>query len=115
MSPLKEVTVPLTRRNEKTLLEPLEPEYKSLERSTLEFVTRPISASDPPRVTSNGEVGRNRDCSIRVVMVRDRSGVEISEPEHDLVHGGTANSVGGEQIIGNVSRDCSVTLGPVPR
>lgn len=66
-------------------------------------------------MTINGKVGRDRNClAVLVILVRDRPRVEVSEPDHELVHVGTASGVGGEQIICNISYHFLSVLRPFP-
>lgn len=72
-------------------------------------------SSDSPSVTSDSDVSRNRDRAVCVVVEGEGPSVEVSEPDHDLIRSFSARGVGGKKIIGNISFDRSVTLGPVPR
>ena len=76
-------------------------------RQEREDVVRAVRTTvQVPGVSGKADAGCNGNrLSTRVVRGGDGTGVDIGEPDHDLVHVGATGRVGREQVVGDVSND----------
>ena len=118
ISPLKDVIgVPSAGRKENTALAPFVPENMFLHHTDgLAMLAGPKERHHAPVVPCDTEVARS-GCrrAISVVFEREGAGVEVGEPNHDLVRVRASRRVGREEVVRDVGDDrAGAALRPCP-
>ena len=74
------------------------------------------SGVNVPGMTRKTDALCNGDgAALGVVVERDGPGVEVGEPDHDLVHVRTPSRIGGEEVVSHVSDNrAGGALRPLP-